>query len=106
MDDERLLHLNDEQWAQVEAALPQRRGQSGFERKISNRSAFEAVLYRMYWSKRFIRLHCKFHPKIRPVAPFEPGWQAFGKIETVLPWLSRCLQRPGGAPGARQGGKR
>lgn len=46
MDDERLLHLSDEQWAQVETAFPQRRGQSGFERKISNRTAFEAVLYR------------------------------------------------------------
>ena len=46
MDDERLVHLSDEQWAQVEAAFPQRRGQSGFERKISNRQAFEAVLYR------------------------------------------------------------
>ena len=46
MDDERLLHLSDEQWAQVEATFPQRRGQSGFERKISNRQAFEAVLHR------------------------------------------------------------
>ena len=46
MDDERLLHLSDEAWAQVEAAFPQRRGRSGFERKISNRQAFEAVLYR------------------------------------------------------------
>ena len=46
MDDERLLHLSDAQWAQVEAAFPQRRGRSGFERKISNRQAFEAVLYR------------------------------------------------------------
>ena len=46
MDDERLLHLSDEQWAQVESAFPQRRGRSGFERKISNRLAFEAVLFR------------------------------------------------------------
>lgn len=46
MDDERLLHLSDAQWAQIERAFPQRRGQSGFERKISNRLAFEAVLYR------------------------------------------------------------
>ena len=46
MDDERLLHLSDAQWAQIEAAFPQRRGTSGFERKISNRLAFEAVLYR------------------------------------------------------------
>jgi transposase len=46
MDDERLLYLSDEPWAQVEAAFPQRRGQSGFERKISNRQAFEAVLHR------------------------------------------------------------
>ena len=46
MDEDRLLHLSDEQWAQVEAAFPQRRGRSGFERKISNRTAFEAVLYR------------------------------------------------------------
>ena len=46
MDDDRLVHLSDEQWAQVEAAFPQRRGRSGFERKISNRQAFEAVLYR------------------------------------------------------------
>ena len=42
----RLLHLSDAQWAQIEAAFPQRRGQSGFERQISNRTAFEAVLYR------------------------------------------------------------
>ena len=46
MDDERLLHLSDAQWVQIEAAFPQRRGQSGFERQISNRQAFEAVLYR------------------------------------------------------------
>ena len=46
MDEDRLLHLSDEQWAQVEAAFPQRRGRSGFERKLSNRLAFEAVLYR------------------------------------------------------------
>jgi transposase len=42
----RLLHLSDAQWAQIEAAFPQRRGTSGFERKISNRTAFEVVLYR------------------------------------------------------------
>ena len=46
MDDERLFHLSDEQWAQIKGAFPQRRGRSGFERKISNRLAFEAVLYR------------------------------------------------------------
>ena len=46
MDEERLFHLSDEQWAQVEGAFPRRRGQSGFERKISNRLAFEAVLFR------------------------------------------------------------
>lgn len=46
MDEERLLHLSDAQGAQIEAAFPQRRGCSGFERKISNRLAFEAVLYR------------------------------------------------------------
>ncbi len=46
MDDERLLHPSDEEWAQIESAFPQRRGQSGFERKISNRQAFEAVLHR------------------------------------------------------------
>ena len=31
---------------QIEGAFPQRRGTSGFERKISNRLAFEAVLHR------------------------------------------------------------
>lgn len=46
MDDERLFHLSEEQWGQIEAAFLQRRGTSGFERKISNRLAFEAVLYR------------------------------------------------------------
>jgi transposase len=46
MDDERLFHLSNEQWAQVEGAFPQRRGQSGFARKISNRLAFEGVLFR------------------------------------------------------------
>ena len=46
MDDARLVHLSDEPWVQVEAAFAQRRGQSGFERKISNRQAFEAVPYR------------------------------------------------------------
>ncbi len=46
MDDDRLLHLSDEQWARVEGAFAQRRGRSGFERKISNRLAFEGVLYR------------------------------------------------------------
>ena len=46
MDNERLLHLSDEQWAQIENSFPQRRGRSGFERKISNRQAFEAVLHR------------------------------------------------------------
>ena len=46
MDDERLFHLSDAQWAQIEGAFPRRRGQSGFERKISNRLAFEAVLHR------------------------------------------------------------
>ena len=46
MDDERLLHLSDEQRAQIEGAFPQRRGTSGFERTISNRLAFEAMLYR------------------------------------------------------------
>ena len=46
MDEERLFHLSDEQWAQIEGAFPQRRGTSGFERKISNRAAFEAVLFR------------------------------------------------------------
>ena len=45
-NEDRLLHLNDVQWAQIEAAFPQRRGRSGFEQKISNRLAFEAVLYR------------------------------------------------------------
>lgn len=44
MDKERLFHLSDGQWAQIEGAFPQRRGTSGFERKISNRLAFEAVL--------------------------------------------------------------
>ena len=47
MDNEnRLLPLSDEQWAQIENAFPQRRGRSGFERKISNRQAFEAGLHR------------------------------------------------------------
>lgn len=46
MDEDRLWHLSDEPWAQVEGAFPQRRGQSGFERKISNPLAFEAVLFR------------------------------------------------------------
>ena len=46
MNDARLVHLSDEQWAQIAGAFPQRRGQSGFERKISNRQAFEGVLYR------------------------------------------------------------
>ena len=46
MKPERLFHLSDAQWAQIEGAFPQRRGKSGFERKISNRLAFEAVLYR------------------------------------------------------------
>ena len=46
MDEERLFHLSDEQWAQIEGMFPQRRGTSGFERKISNRLACEAVLYR------------------------------------------------------------
>ena len=45
-NEDRLLHLSDAQWAQIETAFPQRRGRSGFERKISNRTAFEAVLYR------------------------------------------------------------
>ncbi len=40
------MHLSDEQWTQIENAFPQRRGRSGFERKISNRQAFEAVLHR------------------------------------------------------------
>ena len=44
--EDRLLHLSDEQWAQIESSFPQRRGRSGFERKISNRLAFESVLYR------------------------------------------------------------
>ena len=47
MNDERLVHLSDEQWSQVEATFPQRRNQSGFGRKISNRQAFEAVFYRV-----------------------------------------------------------
>ena len=47
MKPERLFHLSDEQWAQIEAAFPQRRGKSGFEQKISNRLAFEAVLFRL-----------------------------------------------------------
>lgn len=38
--------MSDAQWAQVEGAFPQRRGTSGFERKISHRLAFEAVLFR------------------------------------------------------------
>ena len=46
MDEERLFHLSDEQRAQIEGAFPQRRGTSGFERKISHRLAFEAVLFR------------------------------------------------------------
>ena len=46
MDEEGLFHLSDAQWAQVEGAFPQRRGTSGFERKISHRLAFEAVLFR------------------------------------------------------------
>ncbi len=46
MDEERLFQLSDEQWAQSEVAFPQRRGRSGFERKLSNRLACEAVLYR------------------------------------------------------------
>ena len=46
MDEKRFWHLSDEQWAQVEGAFPHRRGRSGFERKISHRLAFEAVLYR------------------------------------------------------------
>lgn len=46
MDDERLLHLREEQWAQIEGAFPQRRGWSGLKRKINNRQAFEAVLHR------------------------------------------------------------
>ena len=41
MGDERLLHLSDEQWAQVEKRLFRNGGaSSGFERKISNRLAF------------------------------------------------------------------
>ena len=42
----RLLHLSDAQWAQIEQSFPQRRGRSGFARQISNRLAFEAVLFR------------------------------------------------------------
>ena len=46
MNEERLFHLSDEQWAQIEGAFPQRCASSGFERKVSNRLAFEAVLFR------------------------------------------------------------
>ena len=45
-NEDRLLHLSDAQWAQIETAFPQRRGRSGFEQKISHRTAFEAVLHR------------------------------------------------------------
>ena len=41
MDDERLLHLSDEQWAQVEAAFPQRRG-----RRVSSARSATAWLSR------------------------------------------------------------
>ncbi len=41
-----MFHLSDEQWAQIEGAFPQRRDQRGFECKIGNRLAFEAVLFR------------------------------------------------------------
>ena len=44
--EDRLLHLSDEQWAQIESAFPRRRGRRGFERQISNRLACEAVLHR------------------------------------------------------------
>ena len=47
MDEERLFHLSDAQWAQIEGAFPRRRGQSGFEQKISHRLAFAAVLHRL-----------------------------------------------------------
>ena len=54
MDEERLLYLSDEQWARIEHAFPQRRGRSGFERKGSNRQAFETVLHRA-------RVGCPWH---------------------------------------------
>ena len=30
---DRLVHLSDAQWAQIDGSFPQRRGRSGFERK-------------------------------------------------------------------------
>ena len=45
MDDKRLWHLNDAQQVQIIGALPRRCGNDGFERKISNRIAFEAVFH-------------------------------------------------------------
>ena len=46
MNDERLWQLSEEQWNQIEGAFPQRRGESGFEAEIPNRTVFEAVLFR------------------------------------------------------------
>ena len=46
MNDERLWHLSEEQWREIEGAFPQRRGESGLEAKITNRVIFEAVLFR------------------------------------------------------------
>lgn len=46
MNEERLFHLSEEHWSQIEGAFPQRRGESGFEAEIPNRTVFEAVLFR------------------------------------------------------------
>lgn len=42
----RLLYLTPEQWRRIDYLFPRPHGRKGFVQSVSNRKAFEAVLYR------------------------------------------------------------
>ena len=42
----RFYRLSEEQWGQIKDCFHRRKGRKGFAPKVSNRKAFEAVLYR------------------------------------------------------------
>lgn len=42
----RFCRLSQEQWDEIKDCFPRRKGRKGFAPKVSNRKAFEAVLYR------------------------------------------------------------
>ena len=59
----RFYRLSQEQWKQIEDCFHRRKGRKGFAPRVSNRRAFEAVLYRERTGCPWRDVHAAYGPR-------------------------------------------